>query len=57
MFINCLRSAGLHPAEVDTAAYFSLAGADTELPIEVPTKELGTAQELLNAYESASPSA
>jgi len=57
MFITFLRSAGLHPIDIDTSAQFSLARADIEFPIEVPTHELGAARDLLKGYENAAPGA
>ena len=57
MLISFLRGEGLHPNDINTSAHFSLAGAEIDFPIEVPTEELDAAQELLKAYDSSTPSA
>jgi hypothetical protein len=57
MFIAFLRSAGLHPSEVNISANFSFARAETEFSIEVPTKELRAARELLKGYENSASGA
>jgi hypothetical protein len=53
MLIAFLRSEGLHPLDINTSAHFSLAGAEIDFPIEVPTEELEAARELLKAYGSS----
>jgi hypothetical protein len=57
MLITFLRTEGLHPIDINTSAHFSLAGAEIDFPIEVPTEELDTARELLKAYDNSAPSA
>jgi hypothetical protein len=51
MLISFLRSAGLHPLDLDTSSHFSLAGADISFHIEVPTTELEPARELLKSHD------
>jgi len=57
MLITFLRAEGLHPTDINTSAHFSLAGAEIEFPIEVPTQELGAARELLKGYDNSAASA
>ncbi len=57
MLITFLRSEGLHPIDINTSAHFSLAGAEIEFPINVPTGELDAARELLKGYDSSSAKA
>lgn len=57
MLITFLRHEGLHPIDINTSAHFSLAGAEIDFPIKVPTEELESARELLNAYDNSAPSA
>ena len=57
MLIASMRSAGLHPLDLATASHFSLAGAETEFQIEVPTEELNAARELLQGHDDSSPTA
>jgi hypothetical protein len=47
MLRSILDRAGLHPLELNTAAHFSLAGAEISFPIEVPSDEADAAKELL----------
>jgi hypothetical protein len=56
MLIAFMRSAGLHPLDLNTSSNFSLAGADIEFEIVVPTEELNEARELLKSQDD-SPSA
>jgi hypothetical protein len=53
MLSAMLRQEGLHPLELSTAAHFSLAGAEIEYPIQVPTPETAMAREILGSYDSA----
>jgi hypothetical protein len=46
-----LRQEGLHPLELGTAAHFSLAGAEIEYPIQVPTAETVAAREILESCD------
>ena len=57
MLITFLRNEGLHPVDINTSAHFSLAGAEIDFPIKVPTEELESARELLSAYGNPAPSA
>jgi hypothetical protein len=57
MLITFMRSAGLHPLDINTSSHFSLAGAGIEFPIEVPTEELDSARELLKGYDDSSRTA
>lgn len=58
LIISVLRDAGLHPLELDTFGHFSLAGADVDYSVRVPTPELADARELLREFDAdvASPS-
>ena len=51
LFISILENAGLHPVSVDTASNFSVAGAEIEYPVRVPTAEAAEAREILNSYD------
>ena len=53
MLIASLRSAGLHPLDLNTASHFSLAGAEIEFHIEVPTEELAAARDLLEGCDDS----
>ena len=52
LVIASLRRAGLHPVELNTAAHFSLAGADIEYLVQVPTSEMAEATDVLNSYDT-----
>jgi len=52
LVITSLRRAGLHPVELNTAAHFSLAGADIEYVVRVPTPEMAEAADVLNSYDN-----
>jgi hypothetical protein len=54
MLITFMRSAGLHPLDINTSSHCSLAGAEIEFPIEVPTAELTEARELLKGRDDSS---
>jgi hypothetical protein len=54
LLISLLRQAGLHPLELDTSSHFSLAGADIDYSIRVPTIELARAREILSEYDGKS---
>jgi len=51
LFIGILENAGLHPVSVDIASNFSVAGAEIEYPVCVPTAEAAEAREILNSYD------
>ena len=53
MLITFMRSAGLHPLDLNTSSHFSLAGVDIEFRIEVPTEELKAAGDFLNGYDDS----
>lgn len=57
MLITYMRSAGLHPLELNTSSHFSLAGADIAFRIEVPTNELSAAREFLTSHDDSAPAA
>ncbi len=57
MLVAFLRTEGLHPIDINTSAHFSLAGAEIDFPIEVPTEELEAARELLKGYDHSAPGA
>ncbi len=51
MLSAVLRQEGLHPLELGTAAHFSLAGAEIEYPIQVPTAEMVAARKILESCD------
>ena len=51
LFIGILENAGLHPVSVDLASNYSVAGAEIDYPVRVPTAEAEEAREVLNSYE------
>jgi hypothetical protein len=51
MLIAFMRSAGLHPLDLNMWSHYSLGGADVSFYIKVPTGELSEAQDLLKGYE------
>jgi hypothetical protein len=57
MLITFMRTDGLHPLDINTSSHFSLAGAEIEFPIRVPTEELSAARELLKGYAGSARSA
>jgi hypothetical protein len=52
LLISILENAGLHPVEPGTSGHFTVAGADIEYPVRVPTAEVSEAREVLNSYDS-----
>lgn len=56
MLIAALRSAGLHPRDLDTASHFSFAGVDISYHVEVPTAELEAAREFLKTLPTSDQS-
>ena len=52
LLISILENAGLHPVELSTSGHFSVAGADIEYPVRVPTTEVSEAREVLSSYDS-----
>ena len=53
LLISVLQAAGLHPLELDTFGHFSLAGADVDFSIRVPTSELARAREVLSEHDTS----
>ena len=53
LLIAALRSAGLHPLDLDTTSHFSFAGLDISFHVEIPTAELAAAREFLSSYDSS----
>ena len=53
MLITFMRNAGLHPLDLNTSSHFSLAGADVEFRIEVPTEELNAAREFFKGHNDS----
>ena len=51
LLVSLLQQAGLHPLDLDTAGHFSLAGADIDYSVRVPTDELAEAREILSEYD------
>ena len=52
LLISILQVSGLHPLELETAGNCSLAGADIDYSVQVPTEEAAEAREILNAYDT-----
>jgi len=52
LLIAVLRSNGLHPLDLNTAAHFSFAGTDVSYHVEVPTPEAKEAKKFLQALEN-----
>jgi len=53
MLITYMRSAGLHPLDLNTSSHFSLAGAEVDFRIEVPTEEQNAAREFLKGHDDS----
>lgn len=53
LLMATLRSAGLHPVDLNTAGHFSLAGVEIEFPVRVPTEESTEAKTILESYDAA----
>lgn len=53
LLIAGLRSAGLHPLDLETASHCSLAGADVSFHLEVPTTELSAVREFLRSQDDS----
>ena len=53
MLITFMRNAGLHPIDLNTSSHFSLAAADLDFRIEVPTEELNAAREFLKRHDDS----
>lgn len=51
LLVSVLQAAGLHPLELDTFDHFSLAGADVDFSVRVPTSELPQAREVLSEFD------
>lgn len=54
MLIGAMRSAGLHPLDLQTSGNFKFAGVDVSWHIEVPTEELDRAKKFLQALATPS---
>ena len=48
IIIGLLRSAGLHPLDLDTSPHFGFAGAEAGYRVEIPQLELAAAREVLS---------
>jgi|GEM_PF-1393728 len=53
LLISILQESGLHPLELGTSGHFSLAGADIDYSVQVPSDEATEASEILTAYDSS----
>lgn len=54
LLIGILENAGLHPVSLEIASNFSVAGAEIEYPVRVPTAEAAEAREILDSYDKPS---
>jgi len=52
LLIGVLLTSGLHPLELETFGHISLAGADVDYSVRVPTSELVQAREVLSEYDA-----
>jgi hypothetical protein len=52
LLISILRVSGLHPLELETAGHCSLAGADVDYAVQVPTEQAAEARAILTAYDT-----
>ena len=52
LLISILEQSGLHPLELSTAGHYSLAGADIDYAVQVPSDEAVEASEILSAYDA-----
>jgi hypothetical protein len=52
LLISVLRQAGLHPLDLDIAGHYSLAGADIDYAVQVPTVEAAEARAVLTSHEA-----
>lgn len=50
LLISVLSDAGLHPLELQTSGHISLAGADIDYSVRVPTSELAEADSVLRQF-------
>jgi hypothetical protein len=55
LLISVLRQAGLHPLDFDTAGHYSLAGADIDYAVQVPTAEAAEARDVLTSHDVNGP--
>jgi hypothetical protein len=53
LLLSVLQQSGLHPLELGTAGHYTLAGADIEYSVQVPTEEAAEAREVLEAYAAS----
>jgi hypothetical protein len=49
IIIGLLRSAGLHPLDLDTSPHFGFAGAEAGYRVEIPQTELDAARKVLSS--------
>ena len=47
--IGLLRNAGLHPADMSLSAPLARPGNHTTFPVQVPSEEAGSAEQVLNS--------
>ena len=52
LILGRLRAAGLHPVDLRMFGHFTLAGADIDFPIQVPSNEARVAGEILRSWRS-----
>ena len=52
LVISLLRQAGLHPLDFGTAGHYSLAGADIDYAVQVPTAEAAEARAVLTSHDA-----
>lgn len=50
LLLSVLRAADLHPVDLAMSPHFSLAGAETSYPIQVPAGEADRAREVLDSH-------
>ena len=53
LLMSILESAGLHPLELNTSGHYSVAGADIDYSVRVPTMEATEAREILCSYDKS----
>ena len=53
LVISILESAGLHPLELSISGHCSVAGADIDYSVRVPTAEAAKAREVLSSYDKS----
>ncbi len=55
LLISLLREAGFHPLDIDTAGHYSLAGADIDYTVRVPTAEAAEAKAVVTYHDPNGP--